>query len=64
MEKEMYSETASFNATEITCVTERNPTYTITRVTATDIKGNSHEYKIFHSDDMSVKVAAVEKVST
>jgi hypothetical protein len=56
----MYSETTNYNATKITCTTHRNPTYTITKVTATDVEGNSHEYRIFHEDDMTVKVETSE----
>jgi len=54
----MYSETTSFKASKIVCDTHRNPSYTITKVTVTDIEGNEIEHKIFHDDDMFVKVEA------
>ena len=54
----MYSETTSFKASKIVCDTHRNPSYTITKVTVTDIEGNEVEHKIFHDDDMFVKVEA------
>jgi len=54
----MYSETTSFNASKIVCHTERKKSYSITKVTVTDIKGNQIEHKVFHDDDMFVEVEA------
>ena len=60
----MYSETTSFKASKIVCDTHRNPSYTITKVTVTDIEGNEVEHKIFHDDDMTVEVELKEEVLT
>ena len=54
----MYAETTSHKASKIVCKTERNDSYTITRVTVTDIEGNQIEHKVFHDDDMFVEVEA------
>ena len=56
----MYSETTSFKASKIVCKTERNDNYTITKVTVTDIEGNEYEHKVFHDDDMFVKVEVTD----
>jgi len=58
----MYSETTSFKASKIVCDTHRNPSYTITKVTVTDIEGNEVEHKIFHDDDMTVEIELKEEV--
>ena len=59
----MYSETSSFNASKIVCHTERNKSYSITKVTVTDIQGNRVEHKFFYDDDMFVEVESSD-VST
>jgi hypothetical protein len=59
----MYAETTSHKASKIVCKTERNDSYTITRVTVTDIEGNEFEHKVFHDDDMFVKVELLDESS-